>query len=195
MKQNHLFVSAVVAALVAAVVAFLFVMPRVPTDQPEPQPGATADISSPYLQWGGVSQYSVGVSPTATSSVFCSILLPTTAGTSTILGVSFRTISNGLGSQVFYISTSTTVVGSSSPALISAASIPAAGGVIAWQPGIQSTSSPDVLGNLESIVGNKGMTPFIILPGQRVNFRVATNTPGTFAAYLGGKCTARFQAL
>lgn len=151
--------------------------------------GVNPDIVSPYVQWGGVYEYRAGVATVATSSVMCAIQAP--AATSTLKFASFLPTANGLGSQVFSISTSSTAVGSSTPALVQSNSI-TIGTPVIWDGNPATTSnSALVLMNRDTT----GLGSYIIKPSEYVNFRIATGTPGTFSSYVTGKCQATFLTL
>lgn len=158
---------------------------------------AGPDIPFPYLQWGGVYAYNAGPSITATSSVLCSI--QNTVGTSTLDMAGIRFDSNGMGSQTFDISTSSSQLGSSTIGFVIGATIgatPTSPTVFAWTPGDISTSST-ALRILGSAANNNtnGTTLFMWNTGDWLTFRIATATPGTFAAYATGQCSVRTTKL
>ncbi len=159
---------------------------------------ASPDIPSPYLRWGGLGpiwHFSESPAATTTSGVFCSFAVP--VGTSTVTFASWRpdNTSGSFGaSQIFDISTSTLVSGSSTPALIYGASFSA--GQI-WEP-ISTSSSPSaptfVLYNSANTVG--ALNAFTVVSSIAnplyLNFRVATSSAGSFANYPTGNCQAEF---
>lgn len=146
------------------------------------------DISSPYLQWGGVEMWNASVSiNTATSSVLCSI--QNTSGATTSLaffGAHINT--NGIAqNQTFDISKSSTAYGTSSPAFIKAGAITgSAQKDVAWETGNGTTTASGILGS-DSFL-KTGETPFLVAPNEYVNFKIASGTPGTFSSYYSGNC-------
>lgn len=161
-----------------------------------PAPGALSSVDNlgPYINFGGVTEWNASGQPQATSSAFCSIQ-NRNFSTSTILAVGLRIDSTGLGTQTFDIATSTTQFGTSTPALVYGATVPvASGGTYRWSPGgIATTSNQTTV--LMPVGGLSNGSPYVLAPNEYLNFRIASGTPGTFASYLTGKCTARFQAL
>lgn len=165
---------------------------------------AGPDIPFPYLRWGGLGPiWNSASAPaaTTTSSVFCSIAVPT--GTSTIAFASWRPDAvNGFGTgQVFDISTSTTVAGSSTPALAANLSFSTSQ---VWQPDASNTyvggQSQYVLGQTSNVDGAQNVFTVVSSPTGAagplyLNFRVATPTPGTFSSYPTGNCQVQFVQL
>lgn len=152
------------------------------------------DIPSPYLRWGDVLQWAAGPATNATSSVLCAI--QNTYGTSTILSAGIRVDTTGLGAQTFDISTSSSAsngFASSTPALIYAGTLPVANATYRWMAGVLATTSSQITTLMPISTSNN--SPYIIAPNEYLVFKIATGTPGTFASYVTGQCTARFQAL
>lgn len=152
------------------------------------------DIPSPYLRWGGVARYGAAVNLAASASVPCSIQNPTSA-TSTLTSFSARINTNGIAAdQTFDLATSSTATGTSSPAFIRAGTITGSKQKdIAWLPGIASTTNAGVIGTDRFL--STGESPYLVGPSEYVNLKIATGTPGTFAAYYGGNCSATFVPL
>lgn len=183
----------IVAGLVVAIVAAVGVMavrPAAPVTAPGFGALAGPDIPSQYLKWGDVTYFNYGPAISATSSVFCSVQI---TATSSLEGIGVRFDGNSLGaSQTFDVSTSSTAVGSSSPAFIKAASVgtgPTASAptAFAWQPGTVATTSP-----YTGLAGPiSGATPYVVNTNEFVNWRIATGTPLANTGQLSGQCTLR----
>ncbi len=155
-------------------------------------PGSTSTLNlvdDPYTSIGGLQSYSKSVSLAATSSVFVSIKNPF-AATSTVVLMSLQTTSNGMGAQTFDVSTSSTNVGSSTPALGYGVSVGATRTSYVWSPA--TTTNGTVIGAATS--GN-GVSNIILGPNEYLNFRIASGTPGTFAAYLKGNVNVLIRKL
>ena len=105
---------------------------------------ANPDIPSPWVKWGGTTEYRAsGTWDTATSSVVCSIQNPA-AATTTIDSIFGHVSNNSLGTQVLYVSTSTSNVGSSTPSLIADMALTnAVQTSIVWQAGVATTTPSD----------------------------------------------------
>lgn len=200
--MNNIIVSGIVAGAISILIGIAFITtapaaPTQPTNQDQTFGSLTGpDISSPYLNWGNVSLFNVGIQAAATSSTFCSIQNPAHA-TSTILGVGLSVAATGLGAQTFDVGTSTTNLGTSSPAILKAATVPSAGAEpISWLPGANvSTTSIAVLGNGMVPPQADGHSLFILGSNDYINYKIASGTPGVFASYLTAKCTVRLQKL
>lgn len=205
--DNKKAIIAICAGVVLLVLAMIFLRPS------DGQPGmngqdgrdgvnvgalASPDIPSPYLQWGGVVQFSQGAPLLATSSVICYWQAPATS-TVDMLGL-VVTANSPAAAQQIDISTSSSMFGSSSPAFIRAAAIgtaptAAAPNTIAWTAGLP-TSTP-MTGILALGYGSTtGASPYIINTGEFVTWRIATAAPsGVASAGLSGKCTLKATAL
>jgi hypothetical protein len=141
---------------------------------------------------GGVDYASVQVSMAASSTFPCAITNPFGTATSTMLNHIVQVTSNGIGSaQLLDVSTSSTAYASSSPAFVKAYSAAAGQFTQVWTPGIGSTTRPGILG-YDSFSPN-GDSPYVVGPSQFVTTRIATGTPGTFASYYTGTCSATFM--
>lgn len=157
---------------------------------PELKLGAVSSISNvtePNLSINNVREFYYSQNTIATSSAVCSILNPFNATTS-ILSYAFEVVSNGLGAQTFDLSTSSTHLASSSPALIRAATIPAGRSTAFWvAPG--GAASATVLS-----AATNGRQQAFLKPGEYLNIVLATSSPGTFGSYLTGTCKAVLQS-
>mgnify|MGYP001609405071 CR=1 FL=1 len=150
---------------------------------------------------------------TATSSALCAFQNPF-AATTTIQGVSIQVTRGVLGANTLDISTSSTRVGSSTPALVfarSVASLSAAS--IVWQPN-SATSTPgatagqnDPIGRgvLSGIVQATGESNYVLGPNAWLTVRLATSSAetggssdgvsGSFASPFQGSCTFELKKL
>lgn len=156
----------------------------------EPVVGATPSIDgvdSPHYRIGGVGAIWQQSSLYASSSVFCSLKI---VATSTLDSFTLGARNNTLGAQVFDLSTSTTQYGSSSPAFISSGVLGSISTNLVWG-GTATTTNTKLIGltpGPTGTLGNSGASDNIIYPGQFINARIATTTPGTFATYQQGNC-------
>lgn len=152
-------------------------------------------IYSDYLVVGGVKTSYRWAEFTATSSSICKLQAPTNA-TSTVTSIAVKVNTILIPSvPVLDVSTSSATsggYGSSTPAFIASAT-PATTTPLYWvAPGNASTTvklwgiTPNSLGN--------GSVDFVVAPSEWITVKLATTTPGTFAAgYLTGVCSAVFR--
>lgn len=153
---------------------------------------ATTTIAANYYTIGGIDYASVQVSMAATSSVPCSIPNPFGAATTTLLSHIVQVTANGIASaQTLDVSTSTTAFASSSPAFVKKYAAGIGNFTSFWTPGLSTSTVVGVLGNDATYL--VGDSPFVIAPSEFVNTRIATGTPGTYAAYYTGTCSATFM--
>lgn len=167
-----------------------------PATQSTPSYGGTSPIIlSDYLIVGGVKTSYRQAEYTATSSSVCKLQAPTNA-TSTLLTITAKTDKILIPSvPVLYISTSSATsvgYGSSTPSFIAAATVATTTPLFWVAPGIATTTG-NVWGTTPNNLGD-GRTDFVLAPSEWITFRLATTTPGTFAAgYLEGSCSAEFR--
>lgn len=184
---------AVVLALVLSVIAILSTPSGNTVERIITGATPTLDgVDSPWVTINGVKSYYYNEQMTATSSVPCSVKNPWNA-TSTLVWYSAKVTASGLGSQAFDVSTSTTALASSTPAFlynVTTASMPSATDFVAlYSPGVAESTT---------VVGQNavGRSSALIGPGEYVNLRISTSTPGTFAGgYWTGTCKALIQEL
>ena len=148
---------------------------------------ATLDgVDNPFVSIGGFKEYSVGTRLNATSSIPCSIAV---TATSSLQAFGIEVVSNGLGAQIFDVSTSSSAyAASTSPSYVRAGVAPAGSFARAWMPGAASTS-PLLISR-----GDTGLSVGdVIYPGQFLQVRIATSSPSTFTGgYWTGTCSAKF---
>jgi hypothetical protein len=147
---------------------------------------ATTTNTTSYWTVNGVDYASVQISMAATSSVPCSIANPFGA-TALVLDYFAQVTANGLGTQLIDVSTSSTAYASSSPAFVKRFSA-ASTFTLPWTPGVASTTRVGLLG-YDSFSG-AGNSPYVLGASERLNFSIATGTPGTFSSYYTGTCSA-----
>lgn len=141
-------------------------------------------VDAPDVRIGGAGYVFKTVVMSATSSIPCSYQVTSTSSIQD-LGINIKT--NGMGTQVVDFSTSSTAFGSSTPAFIKAFTVTAATSYeIPWR-GIVSTTTQSLVGY--SGGDATGQSNNIVYPGQYLNFRIATVTPGSFTTYLVGNCS------
>jgi len=148
-------------------------------------------VDNPYVSINGIQQYYYNQPMSATSSVLCSLANPFNA-TSTLVSYSAVTTVNLLGAQSFDISTSSTAFASSSLALVRAYNTPTGQSTILWQPLATTTSSKLIGVEATGVIGNSNI---VLAPSDFITFRLATGTPGTYAAYNQGSCKGVVQRL
>lgn len=168
--------------------------PIVNVSVPDQRVGAvpTLDgVDSPNVRVGGLGYYYYSQSIAATSSTICSVRV---AATSTIAGAfTVNVRSNSMGyTPLLDIATSTTQTGTSTPAFVKAYTVPLLGSYLTWFAN-STTTGANVIGNNVTM---NSLSDVVVFPGQFINVKLATSTPGTFAAgYLTGTCSALIQKL
>ncbi len=147
-------------------------------------------VQFPFVNINGLRQMYYSQQSQASSSVVCSVLNP--FGTTTALNSFKFRGTNRMGAQIVDISTSTTVIGSSSPAFIKGAALPVGRFDIIWGGAGATTTNTNVIGMSQS---NLGATDVFIRNNEYITVRIATGTPGTFAnGYIqGGVCGGVFE--
>ena len=159
--------------------------------QTTPPFGALAgpDIPFDHICVGGLCMYSYKVPIAATSSIPCAIQFPQ-VGSSTLEYAAIQINGDGLGTQTFDISTSSSAFGSSSITMVKAKSITGGNSNVIWMPTASTTTN---------FVGMNLLTGDIIndvaTSSDWLTFRIATSSGGTFATYWTGFCFAKFDAL
>lgn len=179
---------------------------------PAPKPGALSgpEIYNPWLAWGGIFTHNTGnalgsnVGATTTSPVFCSIEVP--YGTSTLTHLSWRpdTLTGISTTATFDVGTSTLVTGTSSPALILAATI---SNTVVWSP-ISTTTSANIgskilpLANYSGLANGTAASVYTFVNNsvagkQYLNFRIASTSAGTevIPSTMAGNCEAQWVQL
>lgn len=154
---------------------------------------ATTTNTTSYWSVGGIDYASVQVSLSATSSVPASIPNPFGAATSSITSIIAQITGNGItgATQFIDISTSTTALGTSSPALVYRASVLSGGqAFIPWQPMASSTNTTNILLPVDVASGRSNL---ILGPSENLNMKIASGTPGTFTSYYTGTFSATFM--
>lgn len=154
---------------------------------------ATLDaVDNPFISINLRQTWQGSQSMMATSSTICSFKNPFNA-TSTLKSLSFIITNNGIGgSQTIDVATSSTNLGTSSPAYIKKFAASTAMYPVVWGGGATTTNA-DLIGN--AVSNNVGHSDNIIGPAEYVNFKIASGTPGTYAAYYTGRCAVEFQKL
>lgn len=193
-------ISTLAVCALALIVGFLavyvlFLKPLPPIEQKPVNVGALSgpDIPYNYLSVGGVQTYSLRSEFTATSSVPWSLENPAAATTS-IESVSCRMTATGLsGAQAFYVGTSSTRYGSSTPSLMANVTV-ASGGTFAklFVPGGNATTTRADTLWLSNVDGSSNA---ILGPSEYLTLRIATGTAGTFSSYWTGSCSAVLRVL
>ena len=194
MKNLTTVLTAAIVALVIVVGAFSFYKPE-PVIVPSVGSVPTLDgVDFPYYSIGGIRYYNYEQSISATSSAICSARVQ---ATSTLESASvFAATSDMVAVLAVDISTSTTQYGSSTPGFVSSWPAPAGVGFSIVYNGVGTTTSSKVIGLTPSLAyGHIGASDNIIYPGQYVNVRLATTTPGTFNSYLKGTCGMVFREI
>lgn len=146
-------------------------------------------VQFPYISVNGLRQYWYRQQTIATSSVACSVLNP--FGTTTAL-TSFKVKGwNRMGAQLVDVSTSTTAYGTSSPAFIKAATLPAGRVDLVWGGPAATTTNANTIGLSQTVMGASDV---FIRGNEYVNVKISTSSAGTFGnGYLIGECAGVFQ--
>ncbi len=147
-------------------------------------------VDNPYISVNGFKTYEYRQPIVATSSTFCSIRNPFNA-TTTIKNYHVSVTSNGLGSQLFDISTSSTALASSSPAFVKNFS----GGTGQFQTVWNSNGTTTNALLIGTAQGNVGFSNVIIGPAEYITAKISTSTAGTFASYYVGSCQGEIVRL
>lgn len=149
----------------------------------------------------GQTKYAEVENPmTASTSVFCSIVNPFGAATSSIDNLGDDIIRGYVGGSVAYtISTSTTAVGSSTRAIVGEQTVAAgAKNTTYWKPFLVSTTTPNSVAQGNLLFGSEaafiGRTPFILGPNETVNWRIATSTNPAVQGGVGPTGTCQLAA-
>lgn len=194
------FISVVIAVVLSLVMAQGKIGPQGPAGQngSDGRYGALAgpDIPFTYLKWGGVQEVNASAALTATTTFLCQIQAP--PATSTLRLATVRVDSNATGAFTFDVSTSSALsggYGSSTPAYIKAASVPATadGAPFIWTP--DATTTPGTNSGLWGTVSATGQRLDYIRPNEYVTFRIATGTSGTISSFATGQCQASFVTI
>lgn len=191
MNNKKAFVGLIVVAIIAIIGNFLPTGKTV-VERVTEQLGATPTldgVDTPYTSIGGVEVNYANVNLVATSSTICSIPVPENA-TSTLLYWRVNITDGILGANSMSLSTSTNTYATSAAFFILDRSVASeVGGSFSWQPYASTTNSRLVTATSQST----GESPFILLPGERLNLRLATTTAaGALADYYDGTCQAAF---
>lgn len=158
---------------------------------------ATLDsVDNPYVSIGGVRTYYYSKPMTATSSIVCSVLNPFNA-TSTLISYSAYARASALtAAELLSLSTSTSAYASSSQNYVLDFSAAAGQGfAFSWTTPIATTSTR-VIGLTD--VNNVQQFLNVIKPGEWLNLRIATSSPGangSTGSYTGGLCKGVIQSI
>lgn len=147
-------------------------------------------VDSGETSIGGVEYNYVSVPLTATSSTICSIPVPENA-TSTLISWKATILTGITGASNMSLSTSTNGYATSSPFLILDRTVASGvGDQFSYTPAASSTNTRI----LPSSNNTTGASNVFLLPGERLNLRLATTTAaGALGAYYTGTCEAVFM--
>lgn len=145
-------------------------------------------VDSGATQIGGVEVNYVRIPIQATSSTICSIPVPENA-TSTVLSWKANIVTGILGANKMSLSTSTNNYATSANFFIYDRNVATGvGDSFSWTSGATTTAANNLVKPLTT-----GESPYFLLPGERLNLRLATTTgAGALAAYYTGYCEATF---
>ncbi len=163
--------------------------------QMAPALGATPtldNVDNPFMSIGGFRTFTKSNSITASSSVVCSFQNPFNATTS-IAYASLNIVGAGMAqAQTIDLSTSTTALASSSPALIFAASVGANSEAhFEWYNSATSSTNANFLPFSQL----NGSNNYFLRTGEYLNWRIATSAGSVMSAYYGGTCTVILRKL
>lgn len=159
------------------------------------------NIDGSYFTVGGINYYYGRQTMAATSSSVCVFPNPFGSATSSIVRFQSQISSSsatgiGIAALKFDLSTTTAAggYGSSTPALIYGHSLAAgAKDSVQWQPTSSSTPSSSQILTINSGATADGSSPFVLGPSEKITYRIASGTPGTFSTYLVGTCNVLIQ--
>ena len=149
-----------------------------------------------YRTSAGIDFADIQIPYEATSSIACRIVNPYGAATTSMLLFIGQNTVGVTGANLFTLSTTSNAqgFGSSTRALINERSVGSlAQDTAVWTPRNTSTTSADAVDRLLQADTNDGVNPFILGPNEALSWRIATGSPGTFAAYYTGTCSASFM--
>lgn len=154
---------------------------------------ATLDrVDNPYVTIGGAQFYYYNRAITATSSTICSLRNPFGTAPASVLDYSASVTTNGLGAQSLTLATSTDqYLASAGPAFLKGASVGASSWGLKWQDTATTTAVAYVWGN----DGPQGQSYTFLGSNEYLNLKIGSTTPGTFASYYTGSCSALIKKL
>lgn len=157
--------------------------------------GATAtldNVDNPFVSIGGVKTYYYSRPMTATSSIICSIQNPFNATSTVLTYGAYARASTFVAAETMSLSTSTSAFASSTQNYVLDFSAPAGQGfAFAWN--LLATTSARVIGSMD--VNSVPQYLNVLKPGEWLNLRISTSTPGVGGAYTGGLCKGVIQSI
>lgn len=180
-------------AVVIAIGAYFFPTSKTVVERVTEKLGAVSTldgVDSGETSIGGVELNYASVPIIATSSTICSIPVPENA-TSTLLAWKVNIVTGITGAANLSLSTSTNGYATSSSFLILDRTVASGvGDSFSYIPAASSTNTRI----LPSSNNATGATNLFLLPGERLNLRIATTTAaGALGAYYTGTCEAVFM--
>lgn len=146
-----------------------------------------------YSVRGGIDFADVQLSYAATSGVVVSFPNPFGASnsTTTVLSVVCQTTTGLTGSNLFALGTSTSAVGSSTRPWLFRTIASGAQDTVFWTPMTFASTTLTQTDLLVSGANPNGDSPFFLKPDERLNWRIASSSPG--AGSYSGTCSASFM--
>jgi len=159
-------------------------------------------VDMPYVTIGGNKTYFYNQGMNASSSVVCSVKNPFQA-TSTLVNYSAGVTNNPLTGLKLYFDLATSTnqyqagFTTGTAFLYHAMIADGTDGAFSWSPRFGTSTVNELFWNTSMSGGNmvSSTSPFIVGPNDYVTLRISTSTPGTFASYLTGSCSAIMQKL
>lgn len=151
-------------------------------------------VDNPYMNINGVQYYHYKQNIAATSSTICSLNNPFPLNKRyEIISYSADVTANGIAvAQKLTLGTSTDAyLTPSGPWFMRDVTVGTGAFTVAWG-GLATTTSPTYLWGNDKIGGDTGAT---VGPSERLNLRISSTTPGTFASYYTGTCSALLKQL
>lgn len=193
MNKKYIYVSGLIAVVIA-IGAYIY------SSTPATSPIAvgavpTLDgIDSGFMKINGQREFRWTGSMVATSSAICSVKNPYGA-TSSIVYLSAESTNTGItAANNLFVSTSTTIYASSTPALVAGFAMGAGQWSMAWQPNSATTTANGATSLLAGM-STVGTSNYILGPSEFITWRIGTSTPGTFSTYDQGVCSAIFRKI
>lgn len=201
MKKSSKFLTVAIVVIIAIVM----ILSLLRKDSPQVIIGATSTLDGvdfPTISIGGKKSAQKAVTMIATSSALCSVG-PSDVGLGTSTArFSFNMSTSSIAkSEYVSLSTSTTRYGSSSIAWLHV-TVPAYGSQFggAFLPNTATgtnSAAGGTTGDTSLLPGltASGTSNYIVLPSEKLNLRIGTATPGTFATFPQGVCSYEFIQL
>lgn len=156
-------------------------------------------VDNPYTSIGGLKEFRSRTAMIATSSVVCAYQNPYKATSTPVRFTATVLNNNYLAAQTLYLSTSTSIYASTTPALASFV-VPVGGQrSMVWNTGTTTSAVNGTLpGGYFGTNGTYGYSDVLLGPNDVLTLRISTSTPGVYLSSDGtfvGSCSTVIQQL